>query len=208
MFEVLLVILAYLIGSISTAVIMGKMTMGIDIREHGSGNAGATNTFRVLGKKAGIVVMFADILKGVAATQLVLLHGSYIPESVGFINFQVILGMAAVVGHVLPIWASFKGGKGIATLFGMIVAIHPLMAICLVGVFVAILFSTKYVSLSSIVTAIAFPVLIFLVFHQQERMYQFFAIATAFMVVFTHHKNITRLLQGVENKANIFKPKN
>jgi acyl phosphate:glycerol-3-phosphate acyltransferase len=208
MFEVLLVILAYLIGSISTAVIMGKMTMGIDIREHGSGNAGATNTFRVLGKKSGIIVMFADILKGVAATQLVLLHGAYIPESVSFINFQVILGMAAVVGHVLPIWASFKGGKGIATLFGMIVAIHPMMAVCLVGVFVAILFSTKYVSLSSIVTAIAFPILIFLVFHQQERMYQFFAIATACMVVFTHHKNINRLFQGVENKANIFKPKN
>jgi acyl phosphate:glycerol-3-phosphate acyltransferase len=208
MFEVLLVVLAYLIGSISTAVIVGKMTLGIDIREHGSGNAGATNTFRVLGKKAGLVVMFADILKGVAATQLVLLHGAYIPESIGFINFEVVLGMAAVVGHVLPIWASFKGGKGIATLFGMIVAIHPLMAICLVGVFVAILFSTKYVSLSSIITAIAFPILIFLVFHQHERMYQFFAIATAFMVVFTHHKNITRLLHGNENKANIFKPKN
>jgi acyl phosphate:glycerol-3-phosphate acyltransferase len=207
MFEIILITLAYLIGSISTAVLVGQIGFSIDIREHGSGNAGATNTFRVLGKKAGIIVMIVDVLKGSLATQLILLNSSYVSGSVGFVNMQVLLGMAAVIGHVFPIWANFKGGKGIATLFGMILAIQPIVALCLVAVFVCILFATKYVSLSSILASVAFPILILFIFHQQEVMYRLFAIATALMVVLTHHKNINRLLQGNENKVNLFKKK-
>src|SRR5690606_8612228 len=115
----ILVILAYLIGSIPTAVWISKKVYGIDIREHGSGNAGATNTFRILGSKAGSVVMFVDMMKGFVAVKLSLLSGfSWTSEAI--VNLQVFLGLAAVLGHIFPIWADFKGGKGIATLFGRI----------------------------------------------------------------------------------------
>ncbi|HTM65981.1 MAG TPA: glycerol-3-phosphate 1-O-acyltransferase PlsY, partial [Flavipsychrobacter sp.] len=155
----ILIILAYLIGSIPTAVWVSKKIYGIDIREHGSGNAGATNTFRVLGSKAGSAVMLVDMLKGFLAVKLSLL--SVFPwYSEQITNLQIFLGLAAVVGHIFPIWADFRGGKGIATLFGMILAIQPLVAVSLVGVFLAMLFLTRYVSLSSISASVAFPLLI------------------------------------------------
>ncbi len=122
-------------------------------------------------------------------------------------NFQVLLGIAAVVGHIFPIWANFKGGKGIATLFGMILAIQPLVAVCLIVVFMMMLFLTRYVSLSSITASIAFPVMIFFIFREPEIMYRFFALATAILVVLTHHKNINRLLSGNESKVPLFKKK-
>lgn len=202
----ILFILAYLIGSIPTAVWVSKKWFGIDIREHGSGNAGATNTFRVLGKKAGSVVMLVDMLKGFVAVKLSLLsHFSWTSEAIT--NLQIFLGLAAVVGHIFPIWASFRGGKGIATLFGMILGIQPLVAVLLVGVFFLMLYLTQYVSLSSISASIAFPVLILFIFREPEVSYRLFAIATACLVVLTHHKNINRLLQGNENKVPLFKKK-
>src|SRR6218665_2353882 len=144
---IILLVLAYLIGSIPTAVWVSKRIYGLDIREHGSGNAGATNTFRVLGKKAGIWVMIVDMLKGFAAVKLSYLS-AHAPGSEQIVNLQVGLGLCAVVGHIFPIWAGFRGGKGIATLFGMILAIQYYVAFSLVGVFVAMLFLTNYVSLS------------------------------------------------------------
>lgn len=205
--DFLLVLLAYLIGSVSTAVLVSKRFYGIDIREHGSGNAGATNTFRVLGKNAGIIVMAADILKGFLAVKLSLLSQySWHPSpSVQFVNLQVILGIASVLGHIFPIFSGFRGGKGIATLFGMILGIQPLVAVSLVGVFILMLLVTRYVSLSSISASIAFPLLILFIFREPELSYKIFAIGTAFLVVLTHHKNIGRLLNGNENKVPIFK---
>ncbi|RPE12304.1 glycerol-3-phosphate 1-O-acyltransferase [Chitinophaga lutea] len=204
MTELLLLIGAYLIGSFATAVWVSKGVFGIDIREHGSGNAGATNTFRVLGPKAGTFVMLVDMLKGVLAVRLSYLIPPYdSPEQL--INLQVGLGLAAVVGHIFPIWAGFRGGKGIATLFGMVLAIQPLVALCCVGVFLMILFLTRYVSLSSIIASIAFPVLILFIFREQEVFYRIFAIAVALMVVLTHQKNIMRLLTGNESKVPLFK---
>jgi len=200
----ILVVLAYLVGSIPTAVIVSKRLYGIDIREHGSGNAGATNTFRILGSKAGSGVMLADILKGFLAAKLAL-FSDYAWHSEAITNLQVFLGLAAVVGHIFPIWAEFKGGKGIATLFGMIISIQPLVAVSLVGVFLIMLFLTRYVSLSSISASIAFPVLIVFIFREPEISYRVFAIATACLVVLTHHKNISRLLHGNENKVPLFK---
>ncbi len=203
----IIVVLAYLLGSIPTAVWVSKRAFGIDIREYGSGNAGATNTFRVLGKKAGSFVMFVDMMKGFLAVKLSLLsHFSWTSEAIT--NLQIILGLAAVLGHIFPIWAGFKGGKGIATLFGMILGIQPLVAVLLVGVFVLMLYITQYVSLSSISASIAFPVLILFIFREPEVSYRLFAIATACLVVLTHHKNIERLLHGNENKVSLFKKKN
>lgn len=204
MLDILLVLLAYLLGSIPSAVWVSKRFYGIDIREHGSGNAGATNTFRVLGKNAGVIVMIADMLKGFIAVKLSILS-TYTWTSEPFVNLQVILGIAAVLGHIFPVWAGFRGGKGIATLFGMILGIQPLVAVSLVGVFMLMLVVTRYVSLSSISASIAFPLLILFIFREPELSYKIFAIGTAALVVLTHHKNITRLLTGSESKVPIFK---
>jgi glycerol-3-phosphate acyltransferase PlsY len=207
MLELLLLFCAYLIGSIPTAVWVSKGVFGMDIREYGSGNAGATNTFRVLGSKAGSFVMLVDMLKGVLAVRLSYLLAYYHnPEHLTqLVNFQIGLGLAAVVGHIFPIWANFRGGKGIATLFGLVLAIQPVVAICCVGIFLLILSLTRYVSLSSIIASIAFPVLILYIFNEPEVFYRIFAIAVALMVVLTHQKNITRLLSGNENKVPLFK---
>lgn len=200
----ILIVLAYLIGSIPTAVWISKKIYGIDIREHGSGNAGATNTFRILGSKAGSAVMLIDMLKGFIAVKLSLL--SVFPwYSEAITNLQIFLGLAAVVGHIFPIWADFRGGKGIATLFGMILAIQPLVAVSLVGVFIAMLFLTRYVSLSSISASVAFPLLILFIFKEPELSYRVFAIATACLVVLTHYKNISRMLHGNESKVPLFR---
>lgn len=207
MYEFILILLAYLLGSIPTAVWVSKYFFDIDIRSYGSGNAGATNTFRVLGSKAGGFVFFVDMLKGFLAVDLAYFIAKYQMDSIALTNFQVLLGIAAVVGHIFPIWANFKGGKGIATLFGMILAIQPLVAVCLIVVFMMMLFMTRYVSLSSITASIAFPVMIFFIFREPEIMYRFFALATAILVVLTHHKNINRLLSGNESKVPLFKKK-
>ena len=155
----ILLILAYLIGSIPTAVWVSKGVYGIDIREHGSGNAGATNAFRILGKKAGSGVMIGDMLKGFLAVKLAL-FSPLLVRSEPFVDLQIFLGLAAVVGHIFPIWAEFRGGKGVATLFGMIIAIQPLAAICCVAVFLLVLYLTRFVSLSSILASVAFAVFI------------------------------------------------
>ncbi|MFY0253991.1 glycerol-3-phosphate 1-O-acyltransferase PlsY [Chitinophaga sp. 30R24] len=207
MIEIILLICAYLIGSVPTAVWVSKGVFGMDIREYGSGNAGATNTFRILGPKAGTFVMVVDMLKGVLAVRLAYLAPYYTDHEhlTQLVNLQIGLGLAAVVGHIFPIWANFKGGKGIATLFGLVLAIQPLVALCCVGVFLMILFLTRYVSLSSIIASIAFPILILYIFNEPELFYRIFAIAVALMVVLTHQKNITRLLKGMENKVPLFK---
>src|SRR5579863_9035384 len=171
MTEVLLIVLAYLIGSIPTAIWISRYFFDIDIREYGSGNAGATNTFRVLGSKWGSFVMIVDVLKGVAATSLYILIPYYLHDEFDRTNFMVGLGLAAVVGHIFPIWADFRGGKGVATLFGMVIAIQPLVAVYCVGVFLIVLYFTRFVSLSSILASVAFAVLILFIFNEQVPLY-------------------------------------
>lgn len=203
--EFLLIVIAYLIGSIPTAVWVSKYFFGIDIREYGSGNAGATNTFRVLGKGWGSFVMAVDILKGVLASFLYLLLPYYLTDEFHRTNLMVGLGMAAVLGHIFPIWAGFKGGKGVATVFGMVLAIQPLVALAVVGIFLLVLYLTRFVSLSSILASLALPILILVIFNEPEPLYRIFAIAVALLVILTHQKNIQRLLNGNESKARIFK---
>ena len=202
--ELLMIVLAYLIGSIPTSVWVSRYFFGIDIREYGSGNAGATNTYRVLGPKWGTIVMIVDMLKGMAAVNLSLLL-PHTEHSTQFLNFQIGLGLAAVVGHIFPIWADFRGGKGVATLFGLVVGISPWTALSCAGVFLLVLYLTRFVSLSSILASVAFPVFILVIFNVENEVYRVFAIAVALMVVLTHQKNIGRLLKGAESKVPILK---
>lgn len=203
--EVLLILSAYFIGSVPTAVWISRFFFGVDIREYGSGNAGATNTFRVLGPRWGTIVMFFDVLKGVLAVKLYFLLPYYIHNEFEQTNFQIGLGLAAVVGHIFPIWADFRGGKGVATLFGMVLGIQPVVALCCVGVFMLVLYLTRYVSLSSILASIAFPVFVLAIFNAEEPLYRIFAVTVALLVILTHQKNIGRLLRGGESKVPILK---
>ena len=145
-------ILAYLFGSLPSAVWVGQAFFGIDVRDYGSGNAGATNTFRVLGKKWGVLVMIMDLAKGYTAATLpwVLVAIDIIPYD-DVILFQLLFGLFSVIGHVFPVFSQFKGGKGIATLFGMVLAIHPVVALICLMVFVAVLLTSRFVSLGSMI---------------------------------------------------------
>ncbi|MEY5034592.1 MAG: hypothetical protein RL447_970 [Bacteroidota bacterium] len=203
--EFLLLILAYLIGSIPTSVWVSKRFFGFDIRDYGSGNPGATNTYRVLGSKWGTAVLMLDMLKGMAAVQLAWLLPEYIDSEWRMDNLQTCLGLASVLGHIFPLWAEFKGGKGVATLFGMILGISPWTAVSCVGVFLLVLYLTRFVSLSSILASIAFPVFILVVFNVENPLYRVFAISVALLVLLTHQKNIGRLLRGDESKVPLFK---
>lgn len=203
--EVILLIFSYLIGSIPTAVWVSKVVYNIDIRDYGSGNAGATNTFRVLGSKWGSFVMVVDMLKGLLVVQMAYLIPAYVLDDFQRTNFQIGLGLIAVVGHIFPIWAEFRGGKGVATMLGLIVGISPLTALGCVGVFLLVLFLTRFVSLSSILAGLAFPVFILVIFNVHNNNYRIFAISVALMVILTHQKNISRLIKGCESKVPIFK---
>jgi acyl phosphate:glycerol-3-phosphate acyltransferase len=203
--ELALVILAYFIGSVPTAVWVSRSVFNIDIRDYGSGNAGATNTLRVLGSKWGTFVMIVDMLKGLLAVKLALLLPYYVLNDFARTNFQIGLGLAAVLGHIFPLWAEFRGGKGVATLFGLVLGISPITALGCVGVFMMVLYLTRFVSLSSILASLAFPIFILIIFNVDNETYRIFAIAVALLVILTHQKNITRLLRGSESKAPIFK---
>ncbi len=203
--EVILIACAYLIGSIPTALIISKRFFDIDIRDYGSGNMGATNTFRVLGSKYGTIVMVIDILKGVIAASLYELLPFYGSDELQRTNFIIALGMASVIGHIFPIFASFKGGKGVATLFGMVLALQPVVALSCVGVFLFVLYLTRYVSLSSILAALMLPVCVLWIWNENEVLYRVFTLLVALLVIFTHQKNIGRILRGVESRIPILK---
>jgi glycerol-3-phosphate acyltransferase PlsY len=206
--ELLLICLSYCIGSIPTAVWISKAVHGIDIRDYGSGNAGATNTFRVLGSRLGSIVMLVDVVKGFIGTSLYILLPIYLVDELQRTNFMIALGLAAVIGHIFPIWAGFRGGKGVATLLGMAIAIQPLVAACCLAVFLLVLLLTRFVSLSSILAGICFMVCILFIFNEREALYRIFAVMVALMVVITHQKNIGRLIKGTESKIALQRRKN
>jgi len=200
-------IVAYLVGAVPTALWVGKAFYGIDIREHGSGNSGATNTFRVLGKKPGSVVMLVDVFKGWTAVSLVgfLVILNAIPVE-NIVPFQLLYGFLAVLGHVFPVYAGFKGGKGVATLLGMVLAIQTEAALVCLGIFIVVLLISKYVSLGSMLAAFAFPLLMLLPWFRPEHsplLLIAFGFVVFLLVVITHRKNINRLIQGNESRANI-----
>jgi acyl phosphate:glycerol-3-phosphate acyltransferase len=199
-YKIIALFVAYILGSIPTAVWFGKIFYKIDLREHGSGNAGATNALRVFGNKAGAIVLLIDALKGAAAVSL----GRFFFGSFSTENFQVIyqlmLGATALLGHVFPVFAGFRGGKGIATLAGIGTALFPLAVFICLGVFVAVFIPTRYVSLGSMSAAITFPIVVIFILQSTIISEIIFAIAVAVFVPLTHRKNIKRLISGNENK--------
>ena len=202
---ILFAISAYLLGSIPTAIWLGKAKYGIDVREHGSNNAGATNTFRVLGKKPGVVVLFIDILKGFIAVFLPFIFGIGEWGSNHLIEVQLVAALCAVSGHVLPIFANFRGGKGVATSLGVIVGVHPIAAGICVAVFLIVFVISKYVSLGAMIAACCFPILLAFYFKVDSVWLLSFSVLLSFVVVYVHKKNIGRLLRKEENKMNLFK---
>ncbi len=197
---VLTLVLAYLLGSVATAVWVGKIFHNIDVREHGSGNAGATNVIRVLGWGTGIPVLFLDMLKGWVAAMLPVFFNLAGEGSALLTNLQIATGIAAVAGHVLPVFAGFRGGKGVATVCGVMLAIHPVVTLSCLGVFLLVLFISAYVSLASMSAGVAFPVLLILVFGTPSVVLKIFSVIVAAALLFTPRKNIKRLLRGEESR--------
>ncbi|GAB4323306.1 MAG: glycerol-3-phosphate 1-O-acyltransferase PlsY [Bacteroidales bacterium] len=199
-------VLAYLIGSIPTSVWIGRLFYGVDVRTKGSGNAGATNTIRVLGWQAGVPVLLLDVAKGWFAVYL----GDffYQPGWVmpGYESYEILLAGAAVLGHVFPIYVGFKGGKGIATLLGIGLALFPVASLIAVAVFTVVLLSTGYVSLGSIIASVTFPLTEMVILHHTGHLpMTILAISVAVFVPITHHKNIRRLLRGEESRFTLKK---
>jgi acyl phosphate:glycerol-3-phosphate acyltransferase len=197
---VIALILSYLAGSIPSAVWAGKLFHGIDIREHGSGNAGATNTIRVLGWKTGVPVLIFDLAKGWLAGSLPLFLNAAPEGSSQMLALQIACGVAAIIGHVFPVFAGFRGGKGVATTFGVLLSLQPLLTLTCAGIFLAVLLISRYVSLSSIIAGIMFPVLLMTVFHTPSLLFRIFSVVIAVALVVTHWKNIGRLIRGEEKK--------
>ena len=208
MLVTLTLILAYLIGSIPTAIWLGKYFYKIDIREHGSRNAGATNTFRIFGKKLGWTVLIIDIMKGAACASLPLLFRDYY---IGFKDEELILqlcgGFSSVIGHVFPIYANFRGGKGVATSLGIVFGINPLGALICLLLFLIVFFTFRFVSLGAITAATSLPFISYFLLREDQRIMIIFTILLSIVVIAAHKNNIKRLLKGEENKMNLLKKK-
>lgn len=197
-------VISYLCGSIPTAVWWGKAFHGIDVREHGSRNAGATNTFRVLGPRAGVPVLLVDVLKGFLPVRLLPLWSGLEPWSDGWNLLRVGLVLAAVIGHLYPLFAGFRGGKGIATSLGGILAVHPGSALVCIAVFACTWAASRYVSLASLSAAVAFPLAVKLLFGESSEVLFIFSLVLGSIVFWTHRQNIARLLRGEENRIAPF----
>ena len=210
-------LISYLIGSIPSSVWVGKIFNGVDVRDHGSGNAGATNTFRVLGWKSGAIVVVIDFIKGFSTTFWIAflafdIHDGPISPPGWEVDafLPIICGFTAMVGHMYPILAGFRGGKGVLTACGMLYGIEPASISVSLALFLIIMFATHYVSLASIVGSIAYPLsLVTLKFALQwniDGSIIMFGIFAATGIIYRHRSNIKRLMNGTENKIKSFKP--
>ncbi|MBE0662092.1 MAG: glycerol-3-phosphate 1-O-acyltransferase PlsY [Bacteroidales bacterium] len=196
---IMLAIAAYLLGSIPTAVWVGKTFYNLDVRTQGSGNAGATNTIRVLGWKAGVPVLLFDVFKSWLAVKLPIIFSTGLEGNM-LINFQLLLGAIAVTGHIFPVFAGFKGGKGVASITGIVIALFPATFFIVMGIFTLILLLSGYVSLASILSAITFPFIAIFVIRVDHPALMVFSILVGLVVPLMHRKNIKRLLNGTESK--------
>jgi glycerol-3-phosphate acyltransferase PlsY len=197
---VLAAVLSYLLGSIPSAVWIGKLFHNIDVREHGSGNAGATNTIRVLGWATGIPVLLIDIAKGWLAAMLPVFFHLADTGSALLTNLQLVTGIIAIIGHIIPVFAGFRGGKGVATVFGVFLALQTILTLCSMGVFLSVLFITGIVSISSMTAGISFPLFLFLFFDTPSLLFKIFAILVGIALLVTHRENIRRILRGEETR--------
>ncbi len=206
--QIFLIVVAYLLGSIPSAVWLGKFFFDIDIREHGSGNAGATNTLRVLGAKAGISVLVIDVVKGFVAVELIHLNPVLKSDPTLWLNFRIALCLAALIGHIFPIFAGFRGGKGVATLLGGVIALAPPAAAVAVVVFVSVLFIFRYVSLASMAGGLSFPFTVLFVMNNSPLFLVIFSCVIAALLIITHKKNIQRLFLRQESRFEPFTKNN
>lgn len=205
-FEVIsALILAYLLGSIPTAVWVGKMFFDLDIRTQGSGNAGATNTIRVFGVRAGLPVLLFDVFKAWFAVHLSVWLTNPLFSPNQEVIYWIVLGGLAVLGHVYPVFAGFKGGKGVATLVGVVMALYPASFFVILVFFTVVMFFTRIVSISSISSALIFPFVAIFLFDETRLPLIILAIAIAFFVPYTHRANIKRLKEGTEKKFDFGK---
>lgn len=203
-YTVVVFVLAYLLGSIPSAVWIGKSFHNIDVREHGSGNAGTTNVIRVLGWNTGIPVLLIDVAKGWLASMLPLFFNLASEGSGLIINLQIFAGVTAIIGHIFPVFAGFRGGKGVATVFGVLLALQPLVTVSCLGVFFTVLLLTGIVSVSSMSAGVSFPIFLFLFFNPPSVIFKIFSVLVAIALIVTHRKNIGRLLRGEEKKLIVF----
>lgn len=203
---ILLLICAYLLGSIPSAVWIGKKFYGTDVREHGSRNAGATNTLRVLGLRAALPVFLMDVAKGFVAVQLFRLSPLALTGWVFYVKLALVI--AVVIGHIFPVFAGFRGGKGVATLAGSVLAIYPPAVLLCMATFVVVLAITEYVSVSSMTAGIMFPVYTRFVFGVRYMPLIVFGCVVSLLLIWTHRKNIGRLLNGTESKIRLLRKKN
>lgn len=195
-----ILLMSYLLGSIPSSVWIGKLFYGVDVRKQGSGNAGTTNTIRVLGYKAGIPVFIIDVVKGWLAIFLT----KIIFESISGMEMPdwllVISVVAVVLGHVFPVFAGFHGGKGVATLLGVGLGIFPFATLTALCVFIVVLLCSGYVSLGSIAAAVSFPFIVIFLFPSDNLWYVGLSITVAVFLPLIHIKNIKRLINGTENR--------
>lgn len=202
---IIIIVLSYLVGSIPTSIIMSKLFRSIDIRDHGSGNAGATNAFRVLGWKIGSVVMLVDVGKGVFATLII---STLRLDAIGLQPevIKIIAGLMAVLGHIWTIFAGFRGGKGVGTGAGMLIALYPLAALICFLIFTTVLLTVRIVSISSMTAATSLPIVLWLLKsfcnYPVSDILLYFSIFIAMLIIFTHRSNIKRLLKGEEKRIN------
>ena len=197
------VLIAYLIGSIPSAVWAGRIFHGTDVREHGSGNAGTTNVIRVLGWKTGVPVLIFDLAKGFLAAMLPRLLHLAPQGSPALINLLILMGFIAIIGHIFPVFAGFRGGKGVATMFGILLAIHPPVTLACFGGFLLVFLVTGIVSVSSISAGISFPVFLLAIFGSPSLVLKVFSVLVALALIVTHRDNINRLVRGEE--ARLFR---
>jgi len=203
---IILLILSYLTGAFPSAVWFGRTFYNVDVREYGSGNAGATNTFRVLGKNAGVPVLFMDVFKGwISVNYIFLINSSNILSPELLFENQLAFGIAAVIGHLFPIYTGFRGGKGIATMLGLLIGLQPYAAFFSLIIFVIILFVFRYVSLASMVASFAFPFFVMIILSSTNEPLNLFAIFVPILSLITHQKNIERLIRKEETKVKFGK---
>ena len=198
---------AYIIGSLPTAIIAGRLLKGIDIRKHGSGNAGATNVFRVLGWKPGIIVLLIDMFKGFV---VVFYLSSIVPgNAMDYSIVQVSGGLVSIFGHIFTIFAKFKGGKGVGTAAGVFLGLEPLPVLICLAVFIGIVWITRYVSLGSIIASIILPLTIllqsYILAKPATQANLIISLILMIIIIITHHSNIIRLMRGRENKLSFGK---
>lgn len=212
---VTLFIIAYLLGSIPSAVWIGKRYYGVDVREFGSKNAGATNVLRVLGTRAAIPVFVIDFLKGFIAVSIfsLLKYDTGIPSGAWIVNMKILAVFVVVLGHIFPIFANFRGGKGVATVLGAITGIQPNIALLCFAVWFVVFAAWHYVSLASIVAGCSFPVFVSIFsgsiyarhgLSHTSISFLVFSFVVALALVWTHRKNVGRLLDGTESKIDMW----